>query len=427
VEGVVRRYCMVDTNADSDNDSNVCLYVLPCSCFSLSLRLCQLSCRDKDYIVDVLALRQHMDVLLPLFADPDVVKVFHGCDKDILWLQRDLGLYVVNCFDTYQAAKALRYPALSLAHLLKYYCGVTLNKKYQLADWRERPLPPHLIEYAKLDTHYLLYVYDCLRRDVHAGHGSSGIEAVYEASRRTCLQRYEKDSFYPLGYLKLVNPRASEDQQVANNLSFEQNAVMSCLWNWRDLTARRTDESCGYIMSNAELLRIGKAAPSDASALVATGPLSEYVREHLEEVASVIQEQLQGGAGGSSSGADVSAVGGVSTSAADEEQFMLSLSSPARASKKRSSFEVGMGGSRHQLGRMQGYSTVTEFTPRLPPVPALSSFHAPASGAAAAGGASGAAGSSEAENVHRNFQNIMDTDPDWKKKVMNNMLVGLLC
>lgn len=150
-----------------------------------------------------------MHILLPLFTDSDVVKVFHGCEKDVIWLQRDLGLYVVNCFDTFHAAKALSYPALSLAHLLKFYCGVTLNKKYQLADWRERPLPTHLIEYAKLDTHYLLYVYDCLRRDVHASHGSSGVEAVHDASRRTTLQRYEKPSFYPLGYLKLINPRTS--------------------------------------------------------------------------------------------------------------------------------------------------------------------------------------------------------------------------
>ena len=30
------------------------------------------------------------------------LKVFHGCDWDMLWLQRDFGLYVVNCFDTGQ-------------------------------------------------------------------------------------------------------------------------------------------------------------------------------------------------------------------------------------------------------------------------------------------------------------------------------------
>ena len=30
------------------------------------------------------------------------LQILHGSDQDILWLQRDLGLYVVNMFDTGQ-------------------------------------------------------------------------------------------------------------------------------------------------------------------------------------------------------------------------------------------------------------------------------------------------------------------------------------
>ena len=37
------------------------------------------------------------------------------------------------------------------------------DKKYQLADWRVRPLPEELMLYARMDTHYLLYIYDCLK------------------------------------------------------------------------------------------------------------------------------------------------------------------------------------------------------------------------------------------------------------------------
>ena len=39
-------------------------------------------------------------------------------------LQRDFGLYVVNLFDTGQAARVLSLPSAGLAFLLDHYCGV---------------------------------------------------------------------------------------------------------------------------------------------------------------------------------------------------------------------------------------------------------------------------------------------------------------
>ena len=35
-----------------------------------------------------------------------------------------------------------------------------------MADWRLRPLTAEMITYAREDTHYLLYIYDQLKRDV---------------------------------------------------------------------------------------------------------------------------------------------------------------------------------------------------------------------------------------------------------------------
>eukprot|EP01043_Picozoa_sp_COSAG02_P090466 COSAG02_NODE_27312_length_612_cov_1.181287_2_plen_37_part_01 len=33
--------------------------------------------------------------------------MLHGADSDIVWLQRDFGLYIVNMFDTGQASRVL--------------------------------------------------------------------------------------------------------------------------------------------------------------------------------------------------------------------------------------------------------------------------------------------------------------------------------
>lgn len=37
------------------------------------------------------------------------------------------------------------------------------DKRYQLADWRQRPLSPEMEAYARADTHYLLFIYDKMR------------------------------------------------------------------------------------------------------------------------------------------------------------------------------------------------------------------------------------------------------------------------
>ena len=67
-----------------------------------------------------------------------IFQVLHGADSDIGWLQRDFGVYIVNMFDTGQAARTLNEARYSLAHLLKKYCNVEAQKQYQLADWRIR-------------------------------------------------------------------------------------------------------------------------------------------------------------------------------------------------------------------------------------------------------------------------------------------------
>lgn len=62
--------------------------------------------------------------LAHLFADPATVKVLHGADHDILWLQRDFGLYVVNMFDTGQASRVLGLQGHGFGFVLKHYCNV---------------------------------------------------------------------------------------------------------------------------------------------------------------------------------------------------------------------------------------------------------------------------------------------------------------
>jgi exosome complex exonuclease RRP6 len=101
--------------------------------------LMQISTRDKDWIVDTLKpWRRKLEALNVVFADPHILKVLHGAYMDIIWLQRDLGLYIVGLFDTYHAARSLGYPGASLAYLLERHVNFKAQKQYQVADWRTR-------------------------------------------------------------------------------------------------------------------------------------------------------------------------------------------------------------------------------------------------------------------------------------------------
>ena len=57
---------------------------------------------------------------------------------DIIWLQRDFGLYIVGLFDTHEASRVLGYTGGSLAFLLQKFVSFTAQKQYQMADWRVR-------------------------------------------------------------------------------------------------------------------------------------------------------------------------------------------------------------------------------------------------------------------------------------------------
>ena len=70
--------------------------------------------------------------------------MLHGADSDVEWLQRDFGIYVVNMFDTGQAARVLEMPSFGLVYLLDHYCAVKVNRssgEYALNVFWPRWLP----------------------------------------------------------------------------------------------------------------------------------------------------------------------------------------------------------------------------------------------------------------------------------------------
>ncbi|CAO2590030.1 Exosome component 10 [Lemmus lemmus] len=248
--------------------------------------LMQISTRTEDFIIDTLELRSDMYILNESLTDPAIVKVFHGADSDIEWLQKDFGLYVVNMFDTHQAARLLNLARHSLDHLLRLYCGVESNKQYQLADWRIRPLPEEMLTYARDDTHYLLYIYDRMRLELWERGNDQPVQlqVVWQRSRDICLKKFVKPIFTDESYLELY-------RKQKKHLNSQQLAAFQLLFSWRDKTARREDESYGYVLPNHMMLKIAEELPKEPQGIIACcNPVPPLVRQQINELHLLIQQ-----------------------------------------------------------------------------------------------------------------------------------------
>ncbi|NWQ75847.1 EXOSX protein, partial [Columbina picui] len=223
--------------------------------------LMQISTRTEDFIIDALELRSDMNILNETFTDPAIVKVLHGADSDVEWLQKDFGLYLVNMFDTHQAARLLNLGRHSLDHLLKLYCNIDTDKQYQLADWRIREA---LWE--------------------RGNEQPTQLQVVWQRSRDICLKKYIKPLFSDESYLELY-------RRQKKHLNTQQLAAFRLLFAWRDKMARQEDESTGYVLPNHMLLKIAEELPKEPQGIIACcNPVPPLVRQQINELHLLVQQ-----------------------------------------------------------------------------------------------------------------------------------------
>lgn len=144
-----------------DGESEVAVDTEADSFYRYQERVClvQITVGDEDFLIDPLA-DVDLGALGPMFADPDVVKIFHDGEFDLTLFQRCNGLRFANLFDTRVACSALGHEGVGLAAVLDRYFDVQLDKSQQRSDWGRRPLSEAQLGYARLDTHFLLPLCD---------------------------------------------------------------------------------------------------------------------------------------------------------------------------------------------------------------------------------------------------------------------------
>jgi ribonuclease D len=201
-----------------------------------------------------------------LLQSRDVQVVLHDADYDLRLLHQDYGWHVANIFDTRVAAQLLGIRAFGLAALLERYFGVKLDKKFQRADWSLRPLSKGMLDYAALDTAFLLDLSDKMRAELErAGRWSWAAE---EFTRLEGTQWEPEDP--ATAFMRMKGAR---------DLSRRELAVFGEVVAWRAAAARDLDRATFRVMGNEVLFELARLQPKAAAELSAIKGMPRGIAE----------------------------------------------------------------------------------------------------------------------------------------------------
>lgn len=225
--------------------------------YSDRLCLLQLSTERSTWVIDPLAF-DPSELLREPLESPDVRVVMHGADFDLRLLRRDLDIGLRGLFDTQIAAQLLAEEGLGLSALLESKLAVRLSKKYQRADWAERPLSDAMLDYAADDTRHLLRLADMLEKDL----AEAGRAQWAEEECRALEEAAEAGS---------EASQQAEDPVVrvrgAQRLSARQVTALREALEWRDEIARHRDRAPFRVVSDGPLIEAVAAGPREVREL----------------------------------------------------------------------------------------------------------------------------------------------------------------
>lgn len=148
-----------------------------------------------------------------------------------------------------------------------------------------------MLDYARSDTHFLLYCYDKVRNELIA-RSTPDIDLVGEAlinSKETSLKRYERLAYDmdqgsgQLGWASLLKRHPA-------HFTPEQFAVYKAIHQWRDKVARDEDDSHHYVMPKHQLFNIARQMPEDVPGILgACHPVSPHIRSRMNDLISLIR------------------------------------------------------------------------------------------------------------------------------------------
>ena len=243
--------------------------------------LVQLSSRSRTVIIDPLAVEE-LGRLGAILADADVEVVFHDADYDLRLLDQQYGFRARRIFDTRIAAQLLNEPGIGLAALLEKYLAISLDKRFQRADWSIRPLSRDMLRYAADDTRHLPALRDILRDRLTSLGRLSWAEEEFSLLEEV---RWGSSDGEEPGYLRVKGAKLLRGRSLA---------ALRELYQWRDETAARADRAAFRIINTEPLLEIAKTLPTDVTALRAIrGVGQDLVERRGRDILAAVRRALE--------------------------------------------------------------------------------------------------------------------------------------
>jgi ribonuclease D len=243
--------------------------------------LIQISTGDTDYLVDPLSLSD-LSALAPILADPNIEKVFHAAEYDVICLKRDFGFTFANLFDTMVASRDVGRSSVGLAAILLEEFGIDVDKRYQRANWGARPLSPAMLAYARLDSHYLI----ALRHRL-----------------KTALEEMDRWPLAEEDFRRLCDTPAPPLEsgvchwwRIASgqDINAREAAVLFEVCQYRDERARQADLPAFKVLSNQMLVKIAQSCPQNEIDLTrASGLRGRQLDRHGKGLLAAVKRGME--------------------------------------------------------------------------------------------------------------------------------------
>ena len=147
-----------------------------------------------------------------------------------------------------------------------------------------------MLKYAREDTHYLLYIYDEIRKKVISEAKEShlnpieSLKSVLNKSKMICLKTYKKPILKNEAYYSIMNRNKPL-------LSRKKYKTLKTIFKWRDSVARLEDENPGFILPMNVMFEIMELNPKSTTELYTKIKKINYIaKKHIPKLIEDIQK-----------------------------------------------------------------------------------------------------------------------------------------